>query len=416
MNLAEIIFYIIAIIVLIAISAFFSGTETAMTAASKTRFTIWGKNGNKRANVVLSLLGNSEKLIGSLLIGNNFVNILSSVIATKLFIAIFGDSGIIITTIVMTAVVVIFAEVLPKVYALSNANKIALKTSFFIRKVVFILTPLNLATMVIVNAILKLFRASKTDANSSVEKEEELRGAIELHTGDDPDYKHEREMLRSVMDLDDTNIEDAITHRNNVETIDINHSIESIIKQVLISPYSRFPVMDGLENVVGVIDDKSILNSHYKNKLTKRRLKKHIMTPLFVPESGSMLDQLQLFRELGKSLAIVIDEYGSYMGVITMEDILIQIVGNLKDETSAEHYQKTKAGSYTLDGSELIKNINRELNWNISDVSASTIAGYLIYETRSIPMVGQKFLLGGYECIIQERKNLQITQVEIKKI
>ncbi len=421
MTISEIILTFSSIIILLAISGFLSGTETAMTAISRPRLVQWKKNGNDKAGIVLKLLENTERLIGTLLIGNNFVNILSSALATSLFINLLGEAGIVFATIIMTVLVVIFSEVLPKVYALSHADSVAVKVSLIIRALVWILTPFNVAVGYIVEKILKALNIKLR--NKADDNEEELRGAIELHTGDDPDFKHEREMLRSVMDLDDTHIAEAFTHRKNVITLDINEPIEELIDTILSSHFTYFPVIDGGENIIGIIHSKELLRmyhkiSHLNNTLTTLetlQILKTLHNPRFVPESTSMLDQLQAFRDQGEKFALVVDEYGTYMGCITMTDILEHIVGDVSTENSPS-IRLLANGSFLIDGDELIRNVNRELDWALDDEYASTVAGYILHESQTLPSEGQTFIFNSYRFVIVKRNRQQITKVRIEPL
>ncbi len=410
---------IIAIIVLllIGISGFFSGTETAMTASSKARLVQLSKKGNKKASKVLSLLSEREKLIGGLLLANNFVNILASALATTLFLSLIGENGVFITTIVMTALIVIFAEVLPKVYAMSNSDKMAMKVAPIIHYIILILSPLNKGVIFVVNKILLKFNVNQNNYDSQ-SQEEELRGAIELHDGDDPDYKHEREMLRSVLDLDDTSIEEAITHRKNVVTIDINASPDKIVETFINYPFKKFPITNGSENIIGVITQNNLIKQiyHYNKKNKSLNLNELIEKAWFVPESTSMLDQLQAFRDKGNHFGIVVDEYGSYMGVITITDIFEHIVGDVHSQENQSNLRSLSDGSYLFDGNESIRNINRELDWNINDEQSSTMAGYIIHNSQNLPTEGQIYYFEGYEFIIAKIERQQITKIRVKKI
>lgn len=416
MSSLEIFIYIISIILLICVSGTFSGTETAITAVSKARLTRLSKDNDKKATALLGLLENTERIIGVLLLGNNFVNILASALATSLFLYLFGEAGVIATTIIMTILVVIFAEVMPKVYALSNSERTALFIYPILRYVVLMLTPLNVAVMSVVNVLLKPLGLDKKDI--SEEHEEELRGAIELHDGEDPDYKHERNMLRSIMDLDDMSINECLTHRQNVTSLDINQDIETILNTVIQSGYSHFPLTDGAENIIGVIREKSLLREYRRSLLNNKQitLNHAVLEPWFVQESTSILDQLQSFRDTGNHMAIVVDEYGSYMGVITLKDILTVIVGDVQQTgTLIPNIRSLADGTYLFDGDEPIRNINRELDWDISDEYASTIAGYLIHCCQTLPQQGQVFKFDNMEFTVAKRERQQITKLRIRK-
>jgi Mg2+/Co2+ transporter CorB len=412
----NIILIAIIVLLLIGISGFFSGTETAMTASSKARLVQLSKKGNKKAKKVLFLLSERDNLIGGLLLANNFVNILASSLATTLFLSLMGENGVFITTIVMTTLIVIFAEVLPKVYAMSNSDRMAMAVAPIINYIILILSPLNKGVIFIVNKILSQFNVNQNPHDSKTQ-EEELRGAIELHDGDDPDYKQEREMLRSVLDLDDTSIEEAITHRKNVVTIDINASQDKIIETFINHSFEKFPVTNGSENIVGVITQNNLIKQIYRYNKKKKplNLKKIMEKAWFVPESTSMLDQLQVFRDKGNHFAIVVDEYGSYMGIITITDVFEHIVGDVHNQENQPNLRSLSDGSYLFDGNESIRNINRELDWNIDDEQSSTIAGYIIHRSENLPTEGQIYNFDDYEFIIAKIENQQISKIRVKK-
>ncbi len=414
MTIIEIGIHIVSIVLLICISGTFSGTETAITAVSKARLTRLSKEDNRKATALLQLLENTERLIGVLLLGNNFVNILASALATSLFLYLFGDGGVLATTVIMTVLVVIFAEVLPKVYALSNTERMALFIYPLLKYVVIVLTPFNVAVMSVVDFLLKPLGLQQKD--TSQEQEEELRGAIELHDGEDPDYKHERDMLRSIMDLDDMSINECFTHRQNVISLDVNDASETLINTAVHAPYSHFPLTDGTENIIGIIREKSLMQE-YRRSIVKQKhinLKHATLDPWFVQESTSILDQLQSFRDTGNHMAIVVDEYGSYMGVITLKDILHVIVGDVQQTDASPNLRMLSDGTYVFDGDESIRNINRELDWDISDEHASTIAGYLIHRCQALPKQGQIFRFDDMEFTVAKREQQQITKLRVR--
>lgn len=417
MTSVEITLHIVAIVLLIGISGSFSGTETAVTAVSRARLTRLSKSGNQQATALLGLLENTEKIIGVLLLGNNFVNILASALATSLFLHLFGEAGVVATTLIMTILVVIFAEVLPKVYALADSEKVSLTMYPILRYVVIALTPLNMAVMFVVKCILKPLELPQR--NESHEHEEELRGAIELHDGEDPDFKQERDMLRSVIDLDDMSINECFIHRQNVISLDMSHSNKTILDTVIQSPRSHFPLTDGGENIIGVVREKSLIQEYHRSIAKNKdiNLKHAILDPWFVPESTSILDQLQMFRDTRNHMAIVVDEYGSYMGILTIKDILKVIVGDVQEATDdLPSIRKLSDESYLCDGDETIRNINRELDWNISDKHASTIAGYILHHAQTLPHQGQVFQFGNMEYTIAKREKQHIAKIRIRPL
>lgn len=415
---------LLSILVLICMSGFFSGSETALTAVSKARMTTLEKEGNKRAIIVNKLTERKDRLIGALLLGNNLVNILASAIATKFFIDLVGEAGVIYATLIMTAVVLIFAEVLPKTYALANHDKMALFISPIIAVVVKVFSPVTIMISNVVNMTLRLLRVDIGNANMADMAVQELRGAIELaHEGDHEgeqgrESSEKRAMLRSILDLVDVDIEDVMTHRSNVLAIDANDNINDLVDQVLNSPYTRLPVWEGdTDNIIGVIHAKIMLRElrGVKGNIDKLDIRQMILEPWFIPETTTLFDQLQAFRERKEHFAIIVDEYGSFQGIVTLEDILEEIVGEIDDEqdSSVIGIKEQLDGSYMISGSVSIRDINRELEWDLPDESYTTIAGLIIHESKMIPEAGQSFIFYNYRFTIIKRVKHQIDMIKV---
>ncbi len=410
------------IALLILLSGFFSGSETALTASSKARLSQLARKGSTRAATVVDLKDKSDSLIGAILIGNNIANILASALATSAMIALVGESGVAIATVVMTVLVVIFAEVLPKTYAINNPDKMALVVGPLIRALVFILTPFTWATRVIVGGTLKLFGVSVAAGLGHDEREEELRGLIEMHDDGGQEVEHERAMLRSILDLADVEVEEIMTHRGSVRMIDADAPIDELLAQVLESPFTRLPLYrEDQDNIVGVLHVKALLRAIRAAKgMTPEDF--DVMTiaaePWFIPDTTTLLDQLQAFRERREHFAVVVDEYGSFMGVVTLEDILEEIVGDILDEhdVAVSGVRPQPDGSYVVEGSVTIRDLNREFEWDLPDEEASTIAGLVLYEARKIPEVGQEFSFHGFRFRILRRHRNQMTLLRMTPI
>jgi Mg2+/Co2+ transporter CorB len=248
------------ILVLLVLSAFFSGSETALTAASRPRMHSMAKQGDRRAAIVLALRDRNERLIGGILLGNNLVNILASALATSLLMRMFGEAGVIYATLAMTLLVLVFAEVLPKTWALSHADKMSLAVAPAVRVLVFLLAPVTHTIYVVVRTTLSPFGVVLGAELGREQAEEELRGAIDLHEGLEPETRHERQMMRSILDLDEVEVGEIMTHRRNVSMIDLGSKPEEIVDQVLDSQYTRIPVYRGdQDNVIGVLHTKELL-------------------------------------------------------------------------------------------------------------------------------------------------------------
>ncbi|MDF1749796.1 MAG: HlyC/CorC family transporter [Alphaproteobacteria bacterium] len=407
-----------AIFILLILSFFFSGSETALTATSRSRMHQQAKQGDKNAATVLKLLERKDRLIGAILLGNNMVNILASALATTVLVAIFGEAGVVYATIAMTALVLIFAEVLPKTYALSHADTVALKVAPIMRWIVFLFAPITAAVQSIVRTTLRPFGVDLSTSISVEQHEEELRGAIDLHSGEDPDIRHEREMLRSILELDEVEVADIMTHRQKVVTLDLDDPIEDLVEQILGSPYTRLPVYRGdSDDISGVLHAKALLREIHARggNIKDLDLATLASPPWFIPDSTTLLDQLQAFRERREHFANVVDEYGAFMGIVTLEDILEQIVGEIDDETdiSVPGVRPQADGSYIVDGAVTLRTLARDLDWDLPDENAATVAGIVLHEARLIPDPGQTFLFHGFRFEVLRRQRNQITSLRI---
>ena len=397
---------ILVIIFLLIISAFFSGSETALTAASRPKMYQLEKENNLRAKIVNFLKNKKERLIGTLLLGNNLVNTLATAIATSFFISLLGDNqkGILYSTIVMTLLILIFGEVLPKTVAINKADKFALLFAPFIKFLVTILSPFTYLINFFTRIILKLFKFEiSTDISTS---EDELRGTIDLHAKSEGTTQ-EKDMLQGILDLDDLQVKEIMTHRKNIEVIYVNESINKNIKKILNSQFTRLPLYDkNSDKILGIINVKDVLkNINKKKKLDLKLIAKNAW---FIPETTSVLDQLQEFKKKQRHLAFVVDEYGALMGIVTLEDIIEEIVGDIEDEhdIKIKGAKKSKDGKYTISGNVTIRDINREFGWNLPDKDASTLAGLIFHEIKTIPEPGKIFSFYGFRFeIINVRKN-----------
>jgi len=411
------------IFVLLLLSGMFSGSETALTAVSRARMHALETDGDARAKRVNQLTADRESLIGALLLGNNVVNILASALATAAFIQVFGTAGVAIATVVMTLMVLIFAEVLPKTYAISNADRMAMVVSGPVMWLVRLFGPIVGAIQVLVRAILKLFGVrAEGDVLSA---REELRGHIDLHHREGGMAGAELGMLGGILDLRDYTIADVMIHRKNMEMIDAAPEDESgaidAVTQALESRFTRLPLFEGeQENIVGVLHAKDLsraLNAA-SGDIAKIDVRKIARAPWFVPETTRLLEQLNAFRSKREHFAIVIDEYGALMGLVTLEDILEEIVGEIEDEHDRpmEGVKTQQDGSVLVDGVVTIRDLNRMLDWNLPDDEAVTIAGLVIHEAQTIPEPGQVFSFYNRRFEITRRRRNQLTELRISII
>ncbi|MBL4852638.1 MAG: HlyC/CorC family transporter [Robiginitomaculum sp.] len=415
----ETIITLAAILALIVFSGFFSGSETALTAASRSRIHARAKDGSKGAVVVAKLLESRERLIGALLLGNNLVNILASALMTGLMLSLFGDVGVVYATVVMTLLVLIFAEVLPKTYAITRPDEAAITVARPVSLVVLLFAPIVSAIQVLVNGVLRLFGV-KSDVGSWT-MADEIRGAVNLHTHEGRVDKSERDQILGVLNIGDLSVEEVMIHRKNLVMIDANLEPEKIVKQVLDSGHSRLPLWRGeKDNVTGILHAKDLLGAlaDTGGKMNGLNIDKLLRAPWFVPETTSVLTQLRMFQQRRAHFALVVDEYGALMGVVTLEDIIEEIVGDIQDEfdEEVEGVKLAKDGSVIVAGDVPVRDLNRARDWGLPDADAVTIAGLIIHETQTIPDVGQEFSFHGHRFEIIAKQKNQITSVKVRKV
>lgn len=404
------------IFILLLLSGFFSGSETALTAASRVRLHALEKQGIKSAGLVNKIRTKKDRMIGALLLGNNMVNILASALATSVLIKVFGEAGVVYATLAMTFLVLIFAEVLPKTYALHHAEKMAMRVAPIIRIVIWVFAPVTEAVTWIVRQCLKLFGSDLTQVKAGSHLEL-IRGVIEMHEGPEQETMEQRAMLRSILDLADVEVEEIMIHRKNVVMMDASQPIEDLIKDILDSPHTRIPIFrESTDNITGVIHFKKLLRALHDagGKSKDLQIEDITLDPWFIPETTTLYDQLQAFRERKEHFAIVVDEYGSIMGIVTLEDILEEIVGQIDDEhdTSIEGVTQSH-GSFIVDGEVTIRDLKREFEWALPDADYATIAGLIIFEAKTIPEEGQSFIFHGFRFDILERQRNQLTKIKV---
>ena len=410
---------------LILLSAFFSGAETSLTSASKARMRTLAKSGQKNAIIYEKIFSNKEKLICTILLANNLVNVLASAIATSILIDFFKSDGIAYVTIIMTLMILVFGELIPKTVALFKADTIALFISPIFRFLIILFYPITSTLNLIVEFLLKIINIQTINTNKSelqTESEQELRGAIDLH-GDDSKESQEKEMLKSILDLDDVTVDSIMIPRKNIFSLSLTIKYSELIEKIKDNPHSRIPIWDkNTENIIGILQVRQLIG-YVDKKNSIFNIKDFCKKPWFIPESTTLANQLMEFKKRKEHFAIVVDEYGEFLGIVTLEDILEEIVGDIDDELDVLKISKTIKGvkrlannKYLVRGNVTIRDLNRELSWTLSDKEASTVAGLILYESRSIPNVGQVFLFYEHKFEIIEKKNNQITLVRITKI
>jgi len=411
---------IAAILPLLIASAFFSGSETALTAASRARMHSLDKSGDRRATIVNRLIGRRDQLIGALLIGNNLVNILASAIATSVFLKLFGDKGVALATITMTVVVVVFAEVMPKYLAISAADGIALRIARPVAVIVALLSPFASAVSYFVRFMLRLLGARVDRTQSLLSAHEEIRGAVEILHRDGSVIRDDRYRLGAILDLHELEISDVMIHRTKMVSINAGDPPAEILRQILASQHTRIPIWKGQpDNIVGILHARDVLRFLGGHEdPAKFDAVKMAAEAWFVPESTPLKDQLNAFLRRKAHMALVVDEYGEVMGLVTLEDILEEIVGDITDEHDIEvtGVQPQSDGSVIVEGTVTVRDLNRALDWELPDDEATTVAGLVIQAAQMIPEEKQAFSFFGKRFVVLQREKNRITKLRIRNL
>ncbi len=418
-----------SILGLIVLSAFFSGSETALTAASRGKLKTQAEKGSKGAERALKITEDNERLIGAVLLGNNMVNILATSLATALFTRAFGESGVALATLVMTVLVLIFAEVLPKTYAISNAERAASMVSAPITLIVRLFSPVVTFVRFLVRGVLRLFGVRIDPDSLIMSVREEIAGALQLGHSEGIVEKEDRDRILGALDLGDRTVEEIMLHRSQIEMIDADLPAREVLELCLNSAHTRLPIFrEQQENIVGVMHVKDLLRAMYARRTESETEEQafagfDIMDvakePYFVPETTTLDEQMRQFLRRSTHFALVVDEYGALEGLITLEDILEEIVGEITDEfdIDEEHpLRRTEAGDAVVDGAMTIRDLNRATDWTLPDDEANTVAGLVIHEAQTIPNTGQVFSFHGFRFEILEREENRITRLKIRKL
>ncbi len=419
----------LAIGALLALSAIFSGSETALTAASRAKLRARAEKGSAGAARALKLTEDTERLIGSVLLGNNLVNILATSLATALLTRLLGDGGVAMATLVMTLLVLIFAEVLPKTYAITAPEKAAARASRLMALAVLLFAPMVNVVRALVRLILRLFGVRADPESRILALREEIAGAITLGHDEGTVEKEDRDRILGALDLGDRSIEEVMRHRSEVEMIDVSLPPQEVLRIALQSAHTRLPLYrDNPENVVGVLHAKDLLRAIYarsraaapgEDPFADFDVLEVAMKPYFAPETTPLDDQMRQFLRRKTHFALVVDEYGVLQGVITLEDILEEIVGEITDEFDADDnqaIQRSDSGDWLVDGAVTIRDLNRATDWALPDDEANTVAGLVIHEAQCIPEAGQVFSFHGFRFEVVERKANRITRLKIRPL
>jgi Mg2+/Co2+ transporter CorB len=403
---------------LLAASAFFAASETALTGASRASMLRLLKQGNRDADVVSSLVGMRERLIGALLLGNNIANIGASALATGILTAWLGEVGVLYATGVMTVLVVIFAEVLPKTIAINAPDRISLLVARPMRMMMYLLGPL-LTVIEAVVRVLMMALGIKIGANQPIlSPTERLRGAVDLLHHEGKFEKQDRDMLGGLLDLSELQVSDVMVHRTEMVMVNADLPPEELVREVLATEYTRIPLWrEKPENIIGVLHAKDLLRAIRASDgdMSRIDVSSIALPPWFVPEMRTVSEQLKAFRRRKTHFALVVDEYGEVEGIVTLEDILEEIVGDIADEQDvvATGVRAQPDGSVVVDGSVPIRDLNRAMDWHLPDEEATTVAGLVIHEARSIPDRGQSFTFHGFRFRVLRRERNRITALRI---
>jgi Mg2+/Co2+ transporter CorB len=417
----EIVLILAAIVTLLLLSAFFDGSETALTAASRARMHALDAEGNTRARLVNRLLAAPEKMIGAVLLGNTLVDVLAAGLASSLAVALVGDVGIVYATGVLTVLIVIFAAVLPKTYSLAFPDRVALLVAPLMRGIVWLLTPATIAVEFIVRQILKLTPSREDDAANLLSAHREIRGTIQLQTKEGGVQKSDAAMLGGVLDLRELQVLDIMVHRTKMESVNAADPPQKIIDEVLRGQYSRMPLWkDEPDNIIGILHIKDLLGALNQSGWDPAKLDVASLAtqPWFVPDTTGLQEQLNQFLKRKTQLALVVDEYGEVQGLITLEDILEEIVGQIADEYDVGEVaiRPQPDGAVNVDGTVAIRDLNRAMDWELPDQEATTIAGLVMHEAQTIPETGQAFTFYGYRFEILRKARNRITVVRVRRL
>lgn len=409
------------IFLLLLMSAFFSGSETALTATSRARIHELARRGSRRAAAVQSLIARRERLIGALLLGNNIVNISASALATSLLLGLFGEAGVIYATVGMTILVLIFGEVMPKTYAILAPDRVALLVAPVIRVLVAVFGPVVMTIEWLVKQTLQSFGVDTTGSANALSAHEEIRGAINLHHEEGTVVKKDRDMLGGILDMQDLAVSDVMVHRTKMHMIDATAPPAEILSDLLKSGHTRLPVYkENTDNIIGILHAKDFLSSLQANgnEIAKVDVEDIMSPPWFVPGTRPVPDQLNAFLRRRAHFALAVDEYGEVLGLVTLEDIIEEIVGDITDEhdVTAKGVRPEPSGSFVIEGTVPIRDLNRLQDWNLPDEEATTLAGLVIHEAQMIPDVGQAFTFHGFRFEVLRKRKHQITQIRVTPV
>ncbi len=409
---------VLAVVICLVISAFFSASETALSASSRASMLRLEKQGNRDAGIVNRLLATRERLLGAILFANNFTNIAASTLATGLLLTYFGHAGEIYAAFIMTFMIFIFAEVLPKTAAFNAPDRMALVVAQPVERTVRWFSPFLRVVEWLVKYILRALGMPVGKIQSILSPDEELRGAVDLMHRAGVVAKHDRDMMGGLLDLRELTISDVMIHRTKMVMLDADEPASELIDAVLAAGVTRIPLWrDSQDNVIGVLNAKEVWRALHAagGDVEKLDIEALAKPPWFVPDTTPVAEQLKAFRHKKTPFALVVDEYGELEGLVTLEDIIEEIVGDITDEydIAVPGVRPLPDGSVNVDGGVTIRDLNRVMDWNIPDDEATTIAGVVIHEARSIPEPGQSFTFYGFRFQVLRKSRNRITALRV---
>ncbi|HXQ11363.1 MAG TPA: HlyC/CorC family transporter [Caulobacteraceae bacterium] len=417
--IAELLAIAPVIVLLLAISGVFSAAETSLTGASRGRMHQLERDGDRAAARVNRLIGEREQMIGAVLLGNNLINILASAMVTMVLSQTFhGGLGVAIATGIMTVLVLVFAEVLPKTLAIMRADDVARWLSAPTELAVLVFTPVVNTVQWFVGGTLKLVGVDVEAGRGETEAHEEIRGAVEYHHAEGMVESADRRMLGAVLDLGEMDVADVMVHRRSIEMLDADLAPRDVINQALGASHTRLPIYRGEpENIIGVLHARDLLRAvaTAEGGVETLDIAALAREPWFIPETTKLKDQMNAFRRRRTHFALVVDEYGALQGLVTLEDIIEEIVGEIEDEHDlvAEGVRRQPDGSVIVEGAVTIRELNRAMDWDLPDEEAVTLAGLVIHEAQAIPEVGQTFIFHRHRFQVLRRARNQITLLKV---
>ena len=408
---------ILALIICLAFSAFFSASETAMMSLNRYKLKHLADEGNKRAKCASHLLKHTDRLIGTILLGNNFVNIAATSLGTLIGLRLYGDLGVLLSTIILTVVVLVFSEVAPKTLAATNAQRIALPVAPILAWLVRIFSPLVSLLNAVVRVILRPFGIKTENAVEEALSNEELKTIVQ--SSSDEKSSEQQEMLLGVLELEDVSVGEAMVPRNELEGVDLNDDWEDILRQITDSRHGRLVAYrDHLDQAEGMLHIRDIILPLRDNTLDKTRLQQVLRPCHFVPESTPLRKQLLHFRQAKARSGLVVDEYGDIQGMITLEDILTHIVGEIGDENTADEppeIVEQQENLFTVEGGTPLRQLNRELGLKLPLDGPKTLSGLIIETLGNFPEAGTELELPGCTVRVLDFADGIVASAEIQR-